>query len=102
SQMPILGFDEPAVMIEPDLRRPAAARGERGPALLREDLAFTRRRLDIAAPGDARQLAHHGERIAHVLEEMRAEDEIEEFVGKGPGRDAGVVEEPCGRAEPFA
>ena len=90
-------LDEPAVMIEPHLGRAAAARGERGPAFLGEDFALARRRLDIAALRDPRQLAHHAERIAHVLEQMRAEAEIEEFVGIGPGRDAGVVDAPASR-----
>src|SRR5260370_8794186 len=56
-----------------------------------------RRGLDVARARHPAKLGADGDRIAHVFEEVRAEAEREELVGKRPRRLARAVAEPGAR-----
>src|SRR5258708_19552409 len=56
-----------------------------------------RRGLDVARARHPAKLGADGDRIAYVFEEVRAEAEREELVGKRPRRLARVVAEPGAR-----
>jgi len=85
AKMGPLDFNKPAMMVKPDLRTIAKEVPGEKLLFLREDFANSRRGLDVPGFSDPAQLAANGDRVAHVFEEMRANNEVERLVGEWPG-----------------
>ena len=85
AKMGPLDFDKPAMMVKPDLRKIAKEVLGEKVLFLGEDLANSRRRLDVPGFPDPAQLAANGDRVTHVFEEVRANNEVERLVGEWPG-----------------
>jgi carbon-monoxide dehydrogenase large subunit len=85
AKMGPLDFDKPAMMVKPDLRKIAKEVLGEKVLFLGEDFANSRRGLDVPGFPDPAQLAANGDRVAHVFEEVRANNEVEGLVGEWPG-----------------
>src|ERR1700730_756489 len=94
AKMGPLDFDKPAMMVKPDLWKIAKEVLGENPLFLGEDFANSRRGLDVPGFPDPAQLAANGDRVAHVFEEVRANNEVERLVGECPVLIPHVLHDP--------